>query len=278
MGPRLRFALLGSPVAHSVSPALYAAAFEAIGVDAEYVLRAVSSAELPTAMRELAVAGGGNVTLPHKEAAAALLDLPTAEVTGSGACNCFWGEGEQLAGDNTDVGGFLAAVEEGPPGTVRGASVLLLGAGGAARAVLLACALGGAARVEVWNRTGRRARELARAFEDRLPRVRVIDRVEMSAGRWDLAVNATRLGLKDGDPLPPEPGEGSVVAALDLVYRRGETAWVRRLREAGIPARDGRGMLVHQAALSVERWLDRSPPLAPLREAAERALGTQTPS
>lgn len=272
---RRAFALLGSPVDHSVSPAIHAAAFEALGVEATYEAVEVDAEGLPAALSAWADRGGGNVTLPYKERAAELLGNPGEAVRATGACNCFWRDrGGALAGDNTDVGGVLAAIGEllGEEG-LRGGRALLLGAGGAARAALLACLRAGAAGVVVQNRTLSRARRMVAEVAPAGSSVEVREAGQATGGGYDLAIQATRLGLRPEDPLPPS-AVARAAAALDLVYGPRETRWVREAREAGLPALDGLGVLVHQAALSLRRWLpDLEPPLHAMREAAQRALG-----
>lgn len=269
------FALLGSPVAHSVSPAIHRAAFEALGLEATYEAVEVSPGELPAALRSYARRGGGNVTLPYKARAAALLERPSRAVRATGACNCFWeDEDGALAGDNTDVGGFLAAAAELlGQGGVGGRRVLLLGAGGAARAVLAACLERRAARVDIRNRTTSRARRMAREVAEAGAPVRVLGTDGEMKPPYDLVVNATSLGLHRTDPLPPRAAACGARAALDLVYAPGGTRWAADARAAGLVARDGLGVLVHQAALSLRRWLPGvEPPLERMRGAAERAL------
>jgi len=160
--PRL-FALLGGRTGHSLSPVLHRAAFDALGVDACYGRLDIRGAEVEPVMRALARQGGGNVTFPHKARAAAALDVASEAVRVTGACNCFWSEaGGALAGDNTDVRGFAEAAAGLVPGGPEGLRVLVLGAGGAARAVVRACLDGGARSVEILNRTPERSRALAR--------------------------------------------------------------------------------------------------------------------
>lgn len=269
------FALLGRPVQHSLSPAIHAAAFDALGVDAVYVPLVVREEELDGVLPAVARAGGGNVTVPHKEAAARRVERPTEAVRRTGACNCFWREDGRLAGDNTDVGGFLAAVEAWPEVRLRGARVLLLGAGGGARAVVAALRREDAGSVEVWNRTTERARSMIEdagggAGETEL---RVVRSRTGSGGEYDLVVNATSLGLDPDDPLPVDLGRLRAAAAFDLVYAEGGTPWTRHARELGVPAREGSEMLVQQAGLSLRRWLDVSPPLDAMRRAVRAATG-----
>lgn len=272
------YVLLGDPVAHSASPAIQRAAFDAVGLEAAYVALRVLERELEPVMRAVARQGGGNVTLPHKGRAAAVLDEAAEPVRATGACNCFWSDGQgRLRGDNTDVEAFVEASRSVRAGGPRGARLLLLGAGGAARAVLHGALSERADSVHVLNRTVRRAVRMVEqvgAASGEGGRVRVLEGPDEAEGPYDLAVNATSLGLEPEDP-PPLPLENRRVAAvLDLVYGRDGTAWVRRARELGIPARDGLEMLVLQAAASVRRWTGRRPPLEPLREAARRALGS----
>lgn len=269
------FALLGSPVSHSVSPAIHAGAFRALGIAARYVAVEVTAEELPEALRRFAASGGGNVTLPHKTAAAALLDRRTAVVKATGACNCFWpARGGEVAGDNADVEAFLQAARRLRRGRrLAGSRVLLVGAGGGARAVLAGCLREGAAAVDVENRTASRAREMVEEVARGDRRVRVLAELGDARGPYDLVVNATSLGLRPGDPLPPAPERCDAAAALDLAYGPEGTPWVRRARRRGIPAMDGTEMLVRQAALSLRRWWPGiEPPVAAMRRAAGEAL------
>lgn len=273
-GPEL-YALLGWPVEHSLSPALHAAAFRELGIDAVYVPLAVREEELAGVMHATGRSGGGNVTVPHKRAAAAELDRPSEEVLRTGACNCYWLDDGELAGDNTDVGGFRAAVEAWPEVALEGSRILLLGAGGAARAVVAACRASGAGSVEIWNRTTARARKLV---EETGPgagaastSLRVLSSRSEASGAFDLVVNATSLGLDPEDPLPMELGPLDVGAAFDLVYGPGGTRWTEHARTVGVPSRDGLEMLVQQAGLSLRRWLGVEPPLDRMRAAARSA-------
>ncbi|MDH3733318.1 MAG: shikimate dehydrogenase [Gemmatimonadota bacterium] len=260
------FALLGDPVSHSLSPAIHGAAFAAWGVNARYVLRRVDRRRVPEALLEVAARGGGNVTLPHKELVAKLVDEPTGAVVETGACNCFWPTATGVAGDNTDVGGFLLALGD-QAGGLAGATVLMLGAGGAARAVLHALQQVGVARVDIWNRTGSRAAALTATSDEN---VVALDHLP-DGGGYDLIVNATRLGLSNSDPLPIDLGGGVGRSVFDLVYSPSGTAWVRHAESLGVPARDGRSMLVHQAALSLRHWFpDREPSLSAMFAAVGR--------
>jgi len=271
-------ALLGNPVAHSISPIFQNAAFRHAGVDGVYLALRCEGAAVPGLLRGIALAGGGgNVTVPHKEVAAQAVDEPTEAVRRTGACNTFWSEGDRIRGDNTDVVGSARAIEALLGGSAAGARVLLVGSGGAARAALAALADGGAGEVVLLNRTRGRAEALAALFHDAPFRARVAEREEeLPDGSFDLAINTTPLGLHARDSLPlSDRLIDRLRAGFDMVYRNGGTEWVRRLQAAGIPAADGREMLLWQGAAAFERWWRIPAPLEVMRaaiEAATRAL------
>lgn len=267
-------ALLGDPVSHSLSPVFQNAAIAAAGVDAVYLALRCAAADFPGLLTGIARAGGaGNVTLPHKELAARQLDRRTDAVERTGACNTFWLENGRVCGDNTDVEGFAAAAAALLGRDPRGARVLLLGSGGAARAALAALTEGGADEVVLCNRTAERAESLAEGFRSAGARIRVQpDPAELGGERFDLAVNATSLGIRPSDPLPLSPRAGPTIgAALDLVYSPGETRWVREMRASGIPAADGQEMLLRQGAAAFRRWWGREAPLDAMRAALAAA-------
>jgi shikimate dehydrogenase len=265
------FALLGDPVSHSLSPTFQNAAFRALGLDAVFVALRCGADELPGLLRGIARAGGGgNVTVPHKALAARTVERPSDAVARTGACNAYWLEDGAIHGDNTDVAGASAAIAALLGRAPAGARVLLLGAGGAASATLCALADARAERIVIANRTPERAHALAERFRTPGVRMDVVESVDALAGeRFDLAVNSTSLGLAPGDPLPLDPGAARVTigAALDLVYARGETAWVRAMRARGIPAVDGKEMLLQQGAAAFRRWWGMEPPLEVMRAA-----------
>ena len=268
------FRLLGKPVKHSLSPLLYQVAFRELELDATYDGLEVEAEDFPSAFAGAASAGGGNVTLPYKLAAAELVEQASADVRATGACNCFWStDGGTIVGDNTDVEGFRRAVEGMPGMFLQGADLLLIGAGGAAAAVVRACVLAGASRVHLVNRSPERSRALARRFAKESTEVRPVPQGDLMGATYDLVVNATSLGLWLGDPLPMDLTRIRVGAAMDLVYGPGGTAWTRHARTEGIPAVDGLPMLVHQAALSVENWFGVAPSPEAMLYAARLKLG-----
>jgi shikimate dehydrogenase len=258
------FAILGDPVAHSLSPAMHNAAFHALGLDAVYVALRSQATDVPALIRALARAGGGgNVTVPHKEVAAAAVTRPSALVSSLGACNSFWGANGEIHGDNTDVEGLLVALAglEAPA-----TGWLIAGTGGGSRAAVAAAVQRGA-RVAVRSRDhGRR-----QAFEGW---AKGQGAALMPAGECEVLINATPLGLRAGDHLPLALEEAPhAQVAFDMVYGRGETAWVRLMRQEGLRTADGRAMLVAQGAAAFRRWFpDEHPPTEVMRAAVNEAL------
>ena len=265
------YTLLGDPVHHSLSPQLQNAALRTLGLDAVYVALCAWEELVSPLMRSVAQAGGGgNITVPHKELAADSLDRASEAVTATGACNVFWWEdGTGLCGDNTDVDAFSTAAEAVLNSRLKGKRILLLGAGGAARAVAYACVSAGAGVVDVLNRSATRAESLVSDLGGSRGLLRSRSQDSELLNSYDLIVNATSLGLLPGDPLPLDPRAVGAEAVLDLVYSRDATPFVRAAREAGVRAEDGRRMLVEQAAASFERWFRLDPP----RDVMCRAVG-----
>ncbi len=260
------YALLGNPVAHSLSPAMHNAAFAASGLDAVYVALRCSAGAVAPLMRALAEAGGGgNVTLPHKRAAFEALDDAAPAAAATGACNTFWLGDAALRGDNTDVAGFRAAASALLGGGAEVGRALVLGAGGAARAAL-AWLADAAAEVVIVNRTPERALSLAAAVD----RATVRAGSAYGSGGFDLVVNATSLGLRADDPAPVDLGrlEG-VGAVLDATYGRGPSALARAAAERGIPYADGREMLLQQGAEAFRLWWGREAPVSAMRAALQ---------
>lgn len=261
-----RLVLLGHPVAHSLSPTFQNAALAAAGIPLQYEALDVAPADLPAMAGLLADArAAGNVTVPHKEAVAAMCTRRTPLAERVGAVNTFWSENGGLVGDNTDVGGFDSAIERLVGARPAGFTVALLGAGGAAAAVCAAVEGWSGSRVRIHARTPQRATQLAARFPETC--TAVAGEIEATEGA-QLIVNATPLGL-EGTLMPIAPG--SIAAGtyvLDLTYRRGRTPWVKACRARGLRADDGLPMLVEQGALAFERWFGTPPD----REAMWRSI------
>jgi shikimate dehydrogenase len=259
-------ALIGDPVSHSSSPTIQNAAMRDLGLDGVYVALQANSDEMVGFVRGLALSGGGgNITLPHKEKAATVVDVRSTAVKRTGACNTFWYEDGEIHGDNTDVEGFSRALEVFLGAPPEGQRVLVLGAGGAARACLVALMDAQVEEVHLLNRSRDRARVVARRIGG--ARVRVLDDRREAAGQaYDLVVNTTRLGLEPGDPLPFDLGMlARAGAVMDMVYHSDPTPFVAAARDLGVRATDGMEMLVQQGAVSFERWWSRKPSLDVMR-------------
>jgi shikimate dehydrogenase len=260
-----RLLLLGHPVSHSLSPAFQNAALEAARIPVRYEAIDVAGHDFDRVVESIrAEDTWGNVTVPHKERMHDACDVRTPLATRVGAVNTFWLDGTgKLVGDNTDVGGFTVAVVTLLGRAPRDLTVGILGAGGTAAAVLAAVESWPGCYAHVYNRTPERARILCERFGTM---AQPIDDVGVAAGA-DLVVNATPVGLRDDD-FPIDPMMiAPTSAVIDLVYRRGETAWVRALRRSRIRACDGMGMLIEQGALAFERWFGIAPDRTVMSEA-----------
>ena len=255
--------VLGWPVRHSRSPAMHEAGYAALGLDGwRYQLLPVPPELFDETVRALPGAGfvGANVTIPHKQAAAALADEATDAVRAIGAANTLtFGPGGRIHAENTDAPGLLDALPSDP----AGASAVVLGAGGSARAVVWALVQAGA-QVQVWNRTRERAERLCAEVGGRA--------VEILPEQADLLVNTTSVGLQWGeDPFKALPLTADALhgypCLVDLVYGSRATALTSAARDAGATVVDGLEILVRQGARSFERWTGRPAPLDVLRAA-----------
>jgi len=282
LGPARQLGLLGHPVGHSVSPAMHNAAFRSQQMSAVYGAFDVEPGQLRAAIDGVRALGflGLNVTIPHKEAVMEFLDevAPTARQVG--AVNTIVNRGGRLMGYNTDGWGFISSLEEHRI-RVAGVNAVILGAGGAARAVALHLALAGVRRLTISNRTPQRAEALAQDVQPAAPHVKV-DAVEalspeervalMDAG---LVVNCTPLGMHPNEAASPVQEinllpQGAVV--YDTVYRPLETRLLREARIRGLHTVSGLSMLVHQGACAWEYWFGRRGPTSVMQTAALAAL------
>lgn len=275
-------ALLGSTVSHSLSPRFQQAALDALGIDARYEAWETAPQDLPVAVERLRAAAllGANVTVPHKVAVMRLIDRPDALAEMTGAVNTIVRRDGLLEATNTDVAGVLGALADGGA-EVRGRAVLLIGAGGAARAVVVAMRTGGAARLTIANRTEARARELAPLGGTDLPVATIAldadsDGLRDAMASADLVIQSTTLGMHRGPdpaatPVPPALFHRGQVA-FDLVHTPERTPFLAAAEEAGARTIGGLGMLVHQGARSFTLWTGREAPLDVMFKAARAAL------
>jgi shikimate dehydrogenase len=275
-GASLVYGILGHPVAQSLSPAMHNAAFRALSLDAVYVPFPVAPEGLRAAVAGLAAAGvrGFNVTVPHKQAILPLLSEVLPEARAIGAVNTVRAEQGRLCGTNTDGEGFLHSLEHDLGFDPAGRSVLLLGAGGAARAIAFALAGAGVGRLAIANRTVARARALADECRAHFPAL-AVEALELgqAPGRAPhLLVNSTSVGMGD-DRAPLELGPVGVrEAVLDIVYHPPRTPLLAAAKALGLRSANGLGMLLYQGVAAFRFWTGREPPVDIMREALQSAL------
>jgi shikimate dehydrogenase len=266
--------LIGWPAAHSRSPLIHHYWLRTLGIDGGYVIEAVPPDEFQDFVFRLSLRGfvGANVTRPHKERALAL-SKPDARALSVGAANTLWYEGGELRSTNTDIEGFVGNLDASAPGWEKIEDALVLGAGGASRAVVFGLIERGVRRVHLANRTMARAQALGDQFGAKVQPV-AWDTIGELLPRVKLLVNTTSLGMH-GQPalevdvglLPPQ----AVVA--DLVYVPLQTPLLAAARARGLKTADGLGMLLHQAVRGFELWFGRRPEVtSELRELVEADL------
>lgn len=281
--PPIRLGVFGDPVAHSLSPQIQNAALEKCGLEMRYARFQISESELPAALGLLTKLNfiGVNLTVPHKIAAFALMDDVDEVASEIGAVNTIKTDNGKLRGFNTDGKGFSRAIREEFSVDLRDLRVLLLGAGGAARAIALQCAKENCERLVIANRDSEKAKQLAAELRPFFAEARVLGPVaRLQAIGWDeaalrfqiansdLVVNATSVGLSHADASPiPARLLAPHLMIYDTTYSSGQTAFVSAAFEAGARAANGLSMLLHQGALAFEIWFDRAAPLDVMRKA-----------
>jgi len=271
--------VMGHPVAHSRSPMIHGYWLRTLGIPGAYELKDLTPEAFPDFVTHLAANGyvGGNVTVPHKEAAFRLVDQRDAASEAVGAVNTLWLEGGKLMGGNSDTHGFIANLDDRAPGwDVPGGRAVILGAGGAARSAAYALATRGL-RVLVVNRTVERAHSLAADFG---PRVggHGFDALPQLLPGADVLVNCTSLGMVGKPPL-----EVDIVAlkpsavVYDVVYVPLETGLLAAARARGHRVVDGLGMLLQQAGFGFRKWFGKTPQITPeLRAMVETDIRAKT--
>lgn len=274
-----RAGVIGYPLSQSLSPTIFQAAFDVAGIDARYEKWVTRPEEIEARITSLRADDvlGANVTIPHKEAVVALLDRLDPLVERLGALNTIVNDGGRLVGHNTDVAGFARSLREDAGYDPSGCRAVVLGAGGAARAIVVALIEGGAARVTVVGRTASRAEKL---IADLRPYARS---TSLGAGGANgalrdagLIVNCTPLGTRGTDAAGQSPIAAEDIPAgamvFDLVYNPPETPLVRAAKARGAKAVSGLGMLVYQAAESFRLWTGRDAPADVMFVAGRAAL------
>lgn len=266
--------LIGWPAAHSRSPLIHRYWLRTLGIEGGYVIEAVPPDEFKGFVLRLSLRGfvGANVTIPHKEQALAL-SKPDERAKAVGAANTLWFKDGELCSTNTDVEGFINNLDASAPGWDRCEEALVLGAGGAARAVVFGLIERGIKTVHLANRTIERAQALAGQFGASV-KPAGWDKVSELLPRAGLLVNTTSLGMHGQPPLEVDIGrlpDGAVVA--DLVYVPLQTELLAAAQKRGLKTADGLGMLLHQAVRGFELWFGRRPQVtAELRSLVEADL------
>lgn len=273
--------VIGWPVRHSLSPAMQNAAIAQLGLNWIYVPFEVSPTRLPEAIEGMRALGivGLNVTVPHKEGVADLVDELGETARALGAANTVRNQDGRLIGYNTDGDGFLRSLREADE-TIAGKRVVLLGAGGSARSVAYAVARNGCASLAVVNRTVARAQELAARIGELTGAA--IEAVDLASGRSQecvrdaqVIIDSTPQGMHpncDVEPVVPAEwlSEGQLVC--DLVYIPRDTCLLQAARRRGARTLDGTGMLVHQGAIALELWTGAAAPVETMRRVLHEAL------
>jgi shikimate dehydrogenase len=273
----MRVLLLGHPLAHSLSPVIQNAAFVAAGLPVRYEAVDVDAERLTAALLDLRAHDclGANVTAPHKLAVTSTLDDIDADAQMAGAVNTIVNTGGVLSGYNTDIDGAWLGLLEPVLASIRGGRVMLAGAGGGARAVIVALARtvpGGPDDVAIVARNVEEAEKVAVLAHS-------LDLPARAVPWWDLGeslrladvvINCTSLGLKGEDPFEGLPLTGGVV--LDLAYRPGGTRLFQRAWEEGAMAIQGDQMLLQQGAEAFRLWTGQEAPISVMRKALEQAL------
>jgi len=278
--PLPRACVMGHPVAHSRSPMIHSYWLKSLGIQGAYELKDLSPEEFPAFVTSFPANGyiGGNVTVPHKEAAYRLVDRRDEAAEAVGAVNTLWLENGRLLGGNSDTYGFIANLDDRAPGwNVPGCRVVVLGAGGAARSVAYALVARGG-EVHLVNRTLARAGELAARFGSRV-RAHGFDVLPRLLAEADVLVNCTSLGMVgkprleiDLGPLKPD------AVVYDIVYVPLETALLAAARKRGHRTVDGLGMLLQQAGFGFRKWFGVAPRVTPeLRAIVEANIVAETP-
>lgn len=271
--------VFGHPVSHSLSPIIHNAAIEALGIDYIYVPFHVLPEKLGEAVRGLRALeiAGVNVTIPHKESVIGFLDEVDEKARRMGSVNTVVNDNGRLRGFSTDGPGFLSSIQT-EWGDVRDCRVLVLGAGGSAKAVAFALAEIGC-DIVIANRTYSRAVELAESLKAVSANVRAIplerEAVAEAARSSDLLVNTTSVGMHpetDAIPIPPDLIHSGMLV-YDLIYNPPRTNLIAEAEARGARALNGLKMLIHQGALSFEMWTGIKPPVDVMEQAAVEALG-----
>lgn len=281
--PQSRYAVIGWPVEHSVSPQMQQAGFQALGIPASYEKIPVEPEHLGAAVEALRTQGfaGWNVTVPHKEQIADFLDQVDPGARRAGSINTVVRRGKILEGYSTDGYGLAMATHEAFGVDLDGRTVAFLGCGGAARATAVYFAAEGAREIVLINRTIGKAYRIRDIIQEVAPDCRAVciendnhDAIRDALKRSQILYQATSLGLRSNDPMPLDPELlPQRLAVMDMIYR--PTPFLNAATERGCQTADGRAMLLHQGARSLMMWTGHPAPLEAMRQALWNALAAR---
>ena len=273
--------IIGYPLGHSASPAFQQAAFDHLGIDARYLAWETPPDALADRMASLRGTGllGANVTVPHKQAVVPFLDEVSQAAQDTGAVNTILNREGRLTGHNTDVTGFLRALQVDAGFQAQGKRVLVLGAGGSARAIVYGLLKEGAGQVTIANRTVERAHRLIEALGNPRNASAVLLEPAALPNDWDLIVNCTTLGMRHapGEKETPLPSDAIPAHSLvyDLVYNPEDTPLLQAAAKAGARTLGGLPMLIYQGAEAFRLWTGQEAPVEVMFQTARRALSAR---
>lgn len=272
--------ILGHPLEHSLSPLMHNAAFQKLRLSWLYTPLEISRDQIKPTLEVLKASNvkGANITVPYKEAVLPYLDWAEPEARWLGSVNTIFRKGDKLCGSSTDGEGFLRSLGSWR-GKLKGSNGLLLGAGGAAKAVAGSLVRSGIKHCDIANRSPERASSLAKGLRQGAKKFTAqtisFKEAEKFLPRYDWIVQATSIGLQKDDPSPIglETARPSTWV-VDLIYHR-NTAFLKEAKRRGIPCLNGIGMLLHQGALSFEYWTGKKAPLVSMRRVLLQALANR---
>jgi len=270
------YGIFGHPVKHSLSPVMHNSAFQELGLNSVYVAFDIEPENIGDAAHAIRTMGvkGINITIPHKQTIIPYLDVVSPDAKLTGAVNTVKNENGKLSGYNTDVGGFLRAIKEDLDFSPAGKTLFLIGAGGAARAVMSAFCMNGAAVIYVTDIMQEKARDIAKEFKDNFENITIEplalddrDVIEEKLGTVDMLVNASPAGMDGvGKPDIPLPSLNKNAVVYDLVYKPPDTNLLIEARELGYKASGGLSMLLYQGAESFEIWTGETAPVEVMKK------------
>lgn len=275
------YGIFGYPVEHTFSPGMHNAAFKKLNMDSCYVPFAVDPADLGSAVKAIVPLGirGLNITVPHKEKVIAYLDGLSEEARLIGAVNTIQIANGKMIGHNTDGRGFIRSLREDAGFQPDGKTILLIGSGGAARAVGFSLALAGAGKIALYDVDAGKAFALARDMRKKTGReADAVDAGSLAraAETADCLINATPLGLRKNDPLPLRKEHlRKHHLVCDLVYNPPETPFLKAAKDRGARRLPGIGMLLYQGVIAFELWTGVSAPVTVMKKALSRQLSSR---